>query len=280
MAEENSTVHNDLMEEATPGAASSSAPASSRKRSAEVVSEDLEAMADIMSLHVGPAYQMDSQGSICEVYSPPRVVPHAERSGICPGWSLDLTTTNAEGCPWDFSKASCRAEARKLVQEHRPLLLIGSPMCTWFSALQNLKKWRQDTAEWQAGYRRAVEHMRFVFELYELQVQGGRYFLHEHPAQASSWKLPEVVEFCARYPHLYAVTGAMCQFGLVTPGPRGDLQPARKLTRWLTNSACLAETLERPCLDGHTHTPLLHGRAAAAQVYPPQLCKALSLIHI
>ena len=87
-------------------------------------------------------------------------------------------------------------------------------MCTWFSLLQGWNRRRQPEAVWQEGFQKAVAHMKFVFELYEFQVQGGRYFLHEHPAQATSWKLPEVVSFCARYPHLYAVTGAMCQYGL------------------------------------------------------------------
>ena len=120
-----------------------------------------------------------------------------------------------------------------------------------------------------------MAHIRFVFELYDLQVQGGRYFLHEHPASATSWRLPEVVAFCLRYPHLYAVTGAMCQWGMTSRDPAGEVNPVRKLTRWLTNSPCLAETLEKPCSQDHSHTLLLSGRAAAAQVYPPQLCKAI-----
>ena len=89
-----------------------------------------------------------------------------------------------------------------------------------------------------------MEHIKFVFELYDMQVRSGRYFLHEHPAQATSWRLPVVTEFCARYPHLYAVTADMCQFGLTTPGPRGEEMPVKKPTRWLTNSPSLTEILE------------------------------------
>ena len=108
-----------------------------------------------------------------------------------------------------------------------------------------------------------------------MQVRSGSYFLHEHPAQATSWRLPVVTEFCARYPHLYAVTADMCQFGLSTPAPRVEEMPAKKPTRWLTNSPCLAETLERPCPRDHVHEPLMGGRAKAAQVYPPGLCAAV-----
>ena len=114
-----------------------------------------------------------------------------------------------------------------------------------------------------------------MFELYDIQVRGGMYFLHEHPAQATSWTLPVVTEFCARYPHLYAVTAAMCQFGLETTGSDGETRPAQKLTRWLTNSPCLAETLERSCPKDHQHGHLLGKQAQEAQVYPPKLCKAV-----
>ena len=231
--------------------------------------------ADIMSLHVGAAFTLDTRGSISEIYSPPRIAPHAEDHGFAPGWSLDLTTTDDAGRAWDFSRHDCRERARRLLKETRPLLLIGSPMCTWFSALQHFNKGKVDTAEWEAGFQRAVEHIKFVFELYDLQVRGGRYFLHEHPAQATSWQLPTVVELCSRYPHLYAVIGAMCAFGLTTPGEDGKEQPAQKLTRWLTNSPFLAATLERKCPRDHAHTVLLNGRAKAAQVYPPALCRAV-----
>ena len=67
----------------------------------------------------------------------------------------------------------------------------------------------------------------------------------------------------------------MCQFGMTTPNSRGEPTPAKKPTRWLTNSPCLAEQLERHCPGTHIHEPLLGGRAKAAQIYPPKLCSAI-----
>ena len=267
------------MEDGPTASSSSTAPApgTGQKRAADVGTEVLadETETDIMMMNVGPAYTTHSDGGICEVYSPPRVVPHAERAGFGPGWSLDLTTKDPQGRAWDFCRADCRAAARKLVLEQRPLLLIGSPMCTWFSILQEFDQARKQTLAWQEGYRKAVAHIKFVFELYDLQLQGGRYFLHEHPASATSWRLPEVVAFCAQHPQLYAVLGDMCQFGMTTAEPGGEKTPAKKRTRWLTNSACLAEALDRKCLGEHEHVALLNGRGAAAQVYPPQLCRTI-----
>ena len=93
--------------------------------------------------------------------------------------------------------------------------------------------------------------------MHNTQVQNGRYFLREHPATATSWKLPVVTEFCARYPHLYAVTMDMCQFVMTTPNRKGEPAPVKKPARWLINSRCLADRLEKHCLGDHTHEPLL-----------------------
>lgn len=98
-AMQDATVYNNEVEEGDGSNSSSAAPPSVihppvppiaaglvRERLAEVSTEDLDdAMADvtgltdIMSMHVGKAYTTNSDGSICEVYSPPRVVPNAEK---------------------------------------------------------------------------------------------------------------------------------------------------------------------------------------------------------
>ena len=67
---------------------------------------------------------------------------------------LDLTK-------WDFNKADCRTKCRKLLENSKPLLLIGSPI------------------EYGGGDKkqtRAVLHLAFICELYEIQVRKGRYF--------------------------------------------------------------------------------------------------------
>ena len=153
---------------------------------------------DIMSLYVGASYDVTAQGSISEIYFPPRIAPQAEKAGFSPGWSLDLAVTDDQGQPWDFSKHECREKARQLIRKTKPWLLVGSPMRTWFSLLQNLNKKHMSPEDWNKGYRKATEHIKFVFELYDIQVRSGRYFLHEHPATATSWRLPVVTEFCAR----------------------------------------------------------------------------------
>ena len=44
---------------------------------------------------------------------------------------------------------------------------------------------------------KAKVHIEFCTELYAYQMRQGRYFLHEHPQSAGSWKLPEVEKLAA-----------------------------------------------------------------------------------
>ena len=75
-----------------------------------------------------------------EIYSPPRATELARQMNLQPGYALDLTARAHDGRFWDFTKASDRLRCWKLLRRDRPYLLIGSPPCTAFSALHNLKK--------------------------------------------------------------------------------------------------------------------------------------------
>ena len=82
--------------------------------------------------------QMCAMGvDVFEMYSPPRVVALAKRYGLREGFSLDLTTQDENGNPWDYGDPEQRAKAKALVLEAKPWLLIGSPPCTFYSILSN-----------------------------------------------------------------------------------------------------------------------------------------------
>ena len=118
---------------------------------------------------------------LTEVYSPERIMKEASKFGLVKGLSMDLLTG------WDFDRASDRAEAERHQADAKPLLMVGSPMCTMFSTLQRLRSWNESK---QLKYNNAVKHVEWVAKLYQKQHEAGRLFLHEHPAQASSWQLP------------------------------------------------------------------------------------------
>ena len=78
--------------------------------------------------------------------------------------TLDLTK-------WDFNAADCRTSYRKMIENSKPLLLMGSPI---------------DTDGEDEEQTRAVLHLAFVCEIYEIQMREGRYFLHTLSHSAKS----------------------------------------------------------------------------------------------
>ena len=127
---------------------------------------------------------------VSEIYSPPRVtkmLSSMPNHFLVPGFALDLTCTDpVDGLPWDFDKPEKRARARRLFRDQKPLVLIGSPMCTAWSTWQRLNNVRRDPAVVKREVTRARVHLDFVMSLYREQVEVGRLFIHEHPEHASS----------------------------------------------------------------------------------------------
>ena len=82
------------------------------------------------------------QNHVSEVWSPPRVTKLAAEFGLSPGFAYDFVVGDENGNPWDFDKPEQREKCVKHIMEQKPQFPIGSPMCTAFSALQGLNKWR------------------------------------------------------------------------------------------------------------------------------------------
>jgi hypothetical protein len=120
---------------------------------------------------------------------------------------------------------------------------------------------------------KATAHMNFMATIYKEQLKEGRYFLHEHPAGASSWKL-DAIQKIRGSEGVVSVLGDMCAFGMTQRDKNGEGH-VKKLTRFMTNAPCLAESLRRSCPGDHRHITLVDGRAKSAEVYPDGLCKAM-----
>ena len=80
--------------------------------------------------------------------------------------ALDLTK-------WDFNEADCRTRCRNLIENSKSLLLRGSPNSDGEDEEQT----------------RAVLHLAFTCDVYEIQVREGRYLLHTHSHSAKSWDI-------------------------------------------------------------------------------------------
>ena len=151
------------------------------------------------------------QKHVSEVWSPPRVTALAKQYGLNPGSAYDIETSDSNGSPWDFDIPEQRNQCVRKILDQRPAFLIGSPMCTAFSILQGLNKARMDPDKYEAMWNKGVRHMIFAVKLFRIQAESGRFFLHEHPASASSWKLPEMVALMADL-NISKINAHMCRF--------------------------------------------------------------------
>ena len=156
----------------------------------EDIDPDEDRMADLVIVALN--------NHVAEIYSPPRINAFTKKYGLAPGFALDILVNDEYGNPWDSNDEKQRAKCRQMIIEEKPSLPIGSPMCTILNALQNLNRPKMGEAKWKIAWDHGMKHLLFAFEMYEIQVKAGRYFLHEHPNSATSWHLPEIVQFMSK----------------------------------------------------------------------------------
>ena len=139
-----------------------------------------------MSMYLGQINLLKEkcQADVAEVFSPPRITEEAARMGLNPGFALDLQVIREDGEPWDFNLYQYRQDAINIAKEQRPRLLVGSPECRVWSALQNL---RTDKEALRKERIQTAVHSGFCADFYNDQIEGGRRILHEQPAGAQTW---------------------------------------------------------------------------------------------
>lgn len=219
-----------------------------------------------------------AQMDVAESYSPPRITSMAPKMGIRAGCSMDITTNDTDGRPWGSNTPEMRNRAARKVLNDKPWLPIESPMCIVHSVMNNINHCKMQPAVVRARFKYARDHRKFATELYMFQTQGGRYLLHEHPENASPWE-EQCIKDVSGTKGINRVVGVQCCYGLKAKGEPG-MGPARKTIGVMTNSPRIALQLKRrrPRRDGyyvHKHVHLDGGRAKAAQIYSPGLCRAV-----
>ena len=193
--------------------------------------------------------------------------------------SLDLTGNDEQGNPWDFNLKEQREKAEKILDEQKLLLLIGTPMCTAFSNIQNLNKAKRDPEVVRREFVKACIHLNWCCHLYEKQMSRGAHFLHEHPAGATSWRETRIMELLQRQ-GVGRVVADQCQFGQETDS--GD--PLKKPTGFMSNAPELLDELNRRCFGrrglcsrhrGGEHAECLGKKAQRAAIFKDELCIAI-----
>ena len=153
--------------------------------------------------------------------------------------------------------------------------------CTW-QAL-NAKK-AKDPAKLQKARVQARLHLDFVCQLYQEQVDAERFFLHEHPAFATSW-MEKSIRRINELPSVELVRADQCQYkSEVTFGALKGC-PVKKPTGFMSNAPKLLERLRRRCAggqDGECSRPsrgkhaTCSGRIAReAAKYSDELCRQI-----
>ena len=138
---------------------------------------------------------------VAEVYSPVRVTAEARKSGMKAGEATDLTTG------WDF----------RLEKDRKTLKYTWTSISLIFSSADQCAPCFPRCK----AYQQAREHIRWVVGLYRKQAREGRVFLHEHPANASSWSLEEVKDL-SRKDGVILTQIDQCTYGLRTWGQKRD----------------------------------------------------------
>ena len=138
----------------------------------------------------------------------------------------------------------------------KPLLSIGSPMCTVYSAMHHANHAGMDPDEVTERSRYVRKHSEPSAKLYKIQVDASRYSSHEHPQGASSWEEICINEFMERQ-GVMRVVGDQCMHGLKSRNVRCE-GPARKRTGFLTNAVCIAQQLNKMCFNTIGCTAQVH----------------------
>ena len=130
---------------------------------------------------------------VSEIFSAPRVALLASEAGLRGGYSIDCRWQDRiTGKQWDLMQARDQAQLWGVLRRHPSRLLLASPPCTSFSALQRLRKTKMPEKQRREG----LTLLEVAVKACRLQMWGGNHFILEHPAGADSWSVPCLKELC------------------------------------------------------------------------------------
>ena len=176
--------------------------------------------------------QTDQSVDFVELFNPGNF--REQKSSLVAGGTYDVRVNPAT----DLTRDSVRQQVRKDIEKEDPLILLGAPPCTVFSPMQNINQKHHIGDAWEKKKQDGMDLLLFATQCYWDQIERGMFFLHEHPATASSWGLNALQELEA-YPGVHVVTADMCRWGMRVrdeiPEDQGQPYLVKKPTKWMTN---------------------------------------------
>ena len=212
---------------------------------------------------------LSNELNACEttaILNPSKFASRATRLGLREGFAVDLTTARANGTMWDLSLEDDRAELRRVQNREQPELLAGSPSGDDFSFLLNTCVASQEISKLKS--ERIEPQIRACVQACTLQTEMQKHFVHEHPKDSTSWKMP-LVQSLASDPRVRSIDGPMCRWSLKARGSNDKVEFMRKQIRWLTSSKEIAEVLR---VRRHVH---MTGKSETASEYSASLVVAM-----
>ena len=185
-----------------------------------------------------------AQHLFMEFYSPPRVCIPLRREGFRAFYSFDLDTG------YDFTDFGGRARAWKLLIRYRPFFTMLSAPCTMFSTMMNANFGKMSPEIKAKRFSEAECHLAYSMNVATHQIREERFFAHEHPHRATSWKRRCVVDVQNR-PGVQTVSFDQCQVNLRTPFSHKLI---KKRTTLMTNSSAIVQLfapLQCTCSEPH-----------------------------
>ena len=214
-----------------------------------------------------------------EVFSPPRIWPHAERLGLRCGPSVDIETG------FDLLTDLGREACMKLIYNLQPAVIMLSPPCTVFSQLQKTNEYRRrDYEAWNRQYQDGLKLWQFALFVFRCQLAAGRRAVLEHPWLATSWTLPCTLDFFRSNSSVVSYVFDQCLHGLKM---QQNKMPIRKRTKFASNWPLIGAHFQTRCTaETCNHLPRTHVRCQGfeagqptsrwAQVYPDGLCATMA----
>ena len=129
-----------------------------------------------------------------ELFNPENFTANAQE--LNPGLIIDMSVDPEK----DMRVDTYRVQARHDIGTQDPLIVIAAPPCTVFLTMQNINQEHHGTPEWEKKYEDALALLQFSMDVCWDQISRGKFFLHEHPATASSWDLPMIRELAEQTP--------------------------------------------------------------------------------
>ena len=131
---------------------------------------------------------LSNELNACEattILNPSKFASCATRLGLLEGFAVDLTTARANGQMWDSSLEDDKAELRRVQDREHPELLAGSPPSDDFSSLLNTCEEPREINKLKT--ERIEPQIRACVQVFKLQMEMQKHFVHEHPKDSTSW---------------------------------------------------------------------------------------------